>query len=369
MSDVKVKSLTVRTSKESYPFVVGIDLAAELVTALKAEGDRRIAVISDTTTESLHGNRVLQSLKDAGLPAEIVSFESGEKNKNQATVTALQNALSEKAYGRDSIIIALGGGVVGDVAGFVAATYMRGVPYIQMPTTLLAMVDSSVGGKVGVDTEDGKNMIGAFYQPRAVIADLSFIATLKKEQVVNGLIEAIKTFFTSDKDALQLVEQLDLESPTKDPLILQEIIVRSVRIKAGLVERDEKEAGERKIINFGHTIGNAIERVSNYEIAHGYAVGYGILVETKVAEQLGSLSASDRATAVKYLERFGITSDPIRKFATDDIIAATKRDKKVLGGKSYYVLLDGIGSVSKKDGRFAHPVDDDAVRKALESLR
>src|SRR3989338_9929125 len=125
MSDVKVKSLTVRTSKESYPFVVGIDLAAELVTALKAEGDRRIAVISDTTTESLHGNRVLQSLKDAGLPAEIVSFESGEKNKNQATVTALQNALSEKSYGRDSIIIALGGGVVGDVAGFVAATYMR----------------------------------------------------------------------------------------------------------------------------------------------------------------------------------------------------------------------------------------------------
>src|SRR3989344_7544516 len=212
-----------------YTIIVGTNLEKELVAAVQNLGADRIAVISDETVGLKWGEGV------AGvLSAELLTFPAGEKNKTQETVSALQSELLKKRFGRDTIIVALGGGVVGDVAGYVAATFLRGVPYIQVPTTLLAMVDSSIGGKVGVDTEYGKNTVGAFWQPSAVIADLRFLEGLPPRELTSGLLEAIKSFFTSDSDGLRAVDALDQKEPLTSPEHLQEIVVRSVRFKSGV---------------------------------------------------------------------------------------------------------------------------------------
>lgn len=363
----KTKSLTVRLHDEHYPFIVGMDLERDLVKAVAAQGERRVAVIADTTTAKLHGRHVMAMLKKTGRNVELFTFPAGERHKHQQTVTRLQHALLKRRYGRDTLILALGGGIVGDVAGFVAATYMRGVPYIQVPTTILAMVDSSVGGKVGVDTPYGKNTVGAFHQPRAVIADLRFLAGLPRQHVINGLLEAIKKFITSDKASLALAEKLDLEHPLKTPQVLQEIILRSVRGKAQVIERDEEEKNQRKVLNFGHTIGHALELLSDYRLLHGYGVGYGILVETQIATFLGLLPESERAQIEDYLGQFGIKRAALKKYPIEKIIAATRSDKKARGGRQQYVLLRSIGSVYHERG-YAHPVGDVVVRKALTRL-
>lgn len=362
--------LTVRIGEHiEYPIIIGAGLEKEILSAVEREGkNRRLVIITDSQVKKLYGQHLLSILEKSGRKAGLISFPRGEKNKTQATVTDIQNALLKKRYGRDSLIIALGGGVVGDVAGYVAATYLRGVPYIQMPTTLLAMVDSSVGGKVGIDTPYGKNTVGAFYQPRAVIADLNFLAKQSRKEIINGLLEAVKTFITSDKQALPLAQELDLDSPLKTPDVLREIVFHSVRIKAAIAGRDEKEQNERRVVNFGHTIGHAIELLSGYRLPHGYAVGYGMLVEAKIAELLKILPREDFEQIENCLKRFGITSAPLRKFPVAKVIKATKGDKKVRGGLPYYVLLESIGTVHKKYGQFAHPVKNSVVKKAFQFI-
>ncbi|MDO8481479.1 MAG: 3-dehydroquinate synthase [bacterium] len=364
------KRLSVQIGEHTkYPIIIGINLEKEILSTLERESqNRRIAIITDSRVKKMFGQNLLSTIKKAGQKAELLTFAHGETNKSQATVTALQHALLKKKYGRDTFIIALGGGVVGDVVGFVAATYLRGVPYIQMPTTLLAMVDSSVGGKVGINTPFGKNTVGAFHQPKAVIADLNFLAHQSRKEIINGLMEAIKIFFTSDKDALSLAIELNLDSPLKTRELFQEVIFRSVQIKAGIAGRDEKESGERSVVNFGHTIGHSLELLSGFRLPHGYAVGYGILVEAKIAELMHILSTDECVFIQSYLKTFGITTAPLRKFSLPKILKATKGDKKVRGGKPRYVLLSSIGSVYKKDGQFAHPVPDPVVKKAFQAL-
>lgn len=364
------RKLTVQIGERAkYSVTIGAGLERELVATLEREGqNRRIVVITDSRVRKMFGRDLLSTIKKAGVPVELVSFPHGEQNKNQKTVTALQHTLLKKHYGRDTLIIALGGGVVGDVAGYVAATYLRGVPYIQMPTTLLAMVDSSVGGKVGIDTPFGKNTIGAFHQPRAVIADLNFLVKQSRKEIINGLMEAIKTFLTSDKEALSLAIELNLDSPLKTPQLLQEIVFRSIHIKAGIAGRDEKESNERRVVNFGHTIGHSLELLSGYRLPHGYAVGYGILMEAKIAELLNILSPDECDFIISYLKTFGITSAPLKKFAIPKILSAGKNDKKVRGGLPHYVLLESVGRVYKKDGQFAHPVKDLVVKKAFQEV-
>ena len=362
------KRLSVRIRGASYPIVIGMRLEDELVRAVKREGKRRVAIIADATTRKLFGGRIARALKRAGLSVETLSFPPGERSKNQRTVDRIHDTLLRKLFGRDTLIVALGGGVVGDVAGFVAATYVRGVPYIQVPTTFLAVVDSSVGGKVGVDTKHGKNMIGAFYQPRAVIADLSFMSSLSKAQIVNGLIEAVKKFMTSDKKSLSLVTKLDFTHPLKTPRLLQEIAYRSVRIKARVVMKDEEERNERRVLNFGHTVGHAIEFVSDYTLPHGFAVAYGILVEARISELLGILSAEDCLAVGAYLARFGIESSALKKYPIAKILRAINGDKKTRRGTPHYVLLKAIGSVYTKGGQYAHPVPEQIVRDAYKSL-
>ncbi|MBI2613048.1 3-dehydroquinate synthase [Candidatus Kaiserbacteria bacterium] len=368
MARISPRRLSVRVKNSSYPIVVGMHLEKELVKALRRQGKRRIAIIADTTTRRLFADRLGRFLKKEGWSVEVIHFQSGEKSKNQNTVARVQEKLLRKKFDRDTLVVALGGGVVGDVAGYVAATYLRGVPYIQVPTTLLAMVDSSVGGKVGIDTKYGKNMIGAFYQPRAVVADLAFISSLSKQQVVNGLIEAVKKFMTSEERSLSLVEKLDPAHPLGNPRVLQEIVYRSVRIKARVVMKDEEEKNERKILNFGHTIGHAVEFLSGYTLPHGFAVAYGILVESKISELLGILSPRESATVAAYLRRFGITASGLKKYPVARILRAVKGDKKVRSGVAHYVLLRRLGSVYTKGGQYAHPVPERIVRRAYKLL-
>ena len=352
-----------------YPIVVGLDIASELaeIVAKEASG-MRVAIISDENVGTKWGHAVQEALSHAGVQAELFIFPAGEQNKNQVTVSALQGKLLQKRYGRDTLVIALGGGVVGDVAGYVAATFLRGVPFLQMPTTLLAMVDSSIGGKVGVDTEHGKNTIGAFWQPRAVVTDLRYLESLSEREIVSGLLEAVKSFMTSDRDALQIVESIHTGNPLTSAEALQEVVVRAVRFKCGVVARDEREENERRILNFGHTVGHAVEVLSGYTMPHGFAVGYGILVETKIAENLGVLSSADRTAVMQYLLRFGITPDGLKGYDVTKVIDAMKGDKKARAGSIYCVLLNGIGSVSTEGGQFAHPIDEAIISKAYRSL-
>src|SRR3989344_3804788 len=369
MSTLQAREVSADIGGTRYTIAVGFDMQTALLDAISREGkDSRIAVVSDDRVGKKWGVELVRFLTAKNFKAELFTFPAGEKNKNQKTATMLQDRLLEKRYGRDTLIVALGGGAVGDLAGYVAATYLRGVPYVNVPTTVLAMVDSSIGGKVGVDTEHGKNTIGAFWQPRAVVDDLRYIEGLPKREIISGILEAVKTFFTSDKEALAHVDALNLEDPLSTSEPLQNIVVHSARFKAGVVERDLREENERRILNFGHTIGHALELLSGFTMPHGFAVGYGILVEAKLAEDLGKLSAADRATLVGYLERFGITPEELKQFAVADVLEAMKSDKKTRAGRAYFVLLQSIGSVLVEDGQYAHPVEDAVVQKAYESL-
>lgn len=369
MSDMESRTIILKTKEAQCPITVGLGLEKETLSAIKSVNPESIAVIAGTKTAMLWGEQVLSLVKKSGVPADLFAFSEGEDNKNQGTVTSLQHALLKKHVGRKTLIIALGGGVTGDIVGYVAATYLRGVPYLQMPTTLLAMVDSSVGGKVGINTPYGKNTVGAFYLPHAVITDMQFLSKLPREHVANGLIEAIKEFFTCDASGLDDAKKINLDDPLATKDVLMKTICRSIEIKVAVTMRDEREENERRILNFGHTIGHALELLSNYTLLHGHAVAYGILVESKISELLGILSAQDSKTVADYLAHFGITAEPIQKFSAADIIAATKDDKKVRAKSPHYVLLERIGDVYKKDGQYAHAVEDAVVERALEALR
>lgn len=364
------RSISIQPSEHhSYPYSFFLghgNVKQDLQTFLSTLPDHRIAIIADNTVTELWGEQMEMVLKLIGREAAFLTFSAGEQNKNQKTVTKLQHALLKQRFGRDTLIIALGGGVTGDIAGFIASTFLRGVPYIQVPTTLLAMIDSSVGGKVGIDTPHGKNLIGSFYQPGVVIADLVFLSTLPSEHIKNGLFEAIKLFYVSNSKSLGLLHPLDLERPLENPEVLAEIIWRSVRGKAFVVERDEQEQNERRILNFGHTIGHALELVSNYELLHGFAVAYGILVEAEIAEQLGILSRQSYLTVRDLLASFGIQGAAVKKYPAEEVLLATRGDKKARGGRPHYVLLNSIGSVHVVDGQYAHPVDDEVVKRALD---
>lgn len=362
---MKTTLITVKAGESSYPILIGEKLERELVRAVRAEGERRVAVIADSSVARLLAPKLVASIRKSGLKADLFLFPAGEKYKNQATVTKLQHQMLKKKFGRDSLVVAQGGGVTGDLAGFVAATYMRGIPYIHVPTTLLAMVDSSIGGKVGVNTPYGKNTVGAFWQPRGVYMDIDFLAHLPKKEFVNGLFEAIKTFFTSDAKSLRRLQSIDLDSPLDSAAMLQSTIHRSVSIKAGIVARDERETGERLVVNFGHTIGHAIELLSKFKIGHGYAVGYGMLVESKISELLGLISPNEFAMIETYLKTLGIGGAALSKFSISKVLETAKTDKKSKKGIPHYVLLSGIGSVHTKNGQYAHPVKDAIVKKAF----
>jgi 3-dehydroquinate synthase len=271
-------------------------------------------------------------------------------------------------FGRDSAVIAVGGGVVGDLAGFVAATYMRGIPFIQVPTTLLAMIDASIGGKTGVDTPAGKNLVGAFHQPVAVIADPDVLRTVPVAHLRAGLAEALKHGVIADAAYFDDVASAapEIVSGSRGAAgALERVVVRSVVIKADVVRRDEREAGVRKTLNFGHTLGHAIELGSGYQMLHGEAVAVGMVLESRVAERVGvaERGTSDRVRAA--IERSGLPAARPADQSPDEILAATRGDKKVRSGVVEYALPSRIGMMAGEDLGWAVPVADDVVLEVL----
>jgi len=343
-----------------YPVIIGADLF-DVDSWLPKGKFSRFVIITDHHVKKLFALRLHNTLKKAGHNSILLFFQAGEKNKNNITKQTIENGMLHNACDRNTLVLALGGGVVGDLSGFVAATYLRGIAYIQIPTTLLAMIDSSVGGKTAINTPYGKNLIGAIHQPIAVIADTKLLKTLPEKHKINGLIEAIKIFLTHDKKSFYFLA-------THHEREIDNIIARAVKIKASVVMRDEKEQGERALLNFGHTIGHALEKLSNYKLLHGYAVAYGILIESTLSHQMGLLSLKQLIIIKKLLSRFGIHTKNLRKYDINKIIQATKNDKKVQGKNVRYVLLKEIGKAHIIKNNYVHAVSDEMVRQTFKII-
>ena len=322
---------------------------------------RRVALIADRQVHSLYHSGAW------GPPpwnAESLTIEPGEKSKSRESWAALTDQLTERGFGRDAGVVALGGGVTGDLAGFVAATYMRGVPYLQVPTTVLAMLDASVGGKTGVDTPHGKNLVGAFHPPTAVIADPRTLTTLPEREYRAGLAEAVKHGLIADASYLTWIESNATTIGTRDLGALVHLIQRSVEIKAQVVSDDEREAGRRAILNAGHTVAHALEQSSGYLIPHGEAVALGLICECRLAEmlRLGEPGLSRRLAAL--LATLGL---PIRLPAAIPrarILDSMARDKKNKKGEVHFALAAAAGEVHRPDG-WTTPVPIEQIEQAL----
>lgn len=335
---IKLKSVTDNT----YKIFIQKNCSDELIAFLKkTKLGGKYAIITDSKVKKLYGNTLLKFLKKNGLNSDIFSFSEGEKSKNLQTVENLANTMIEKKFDRKDAIIALGGGVVGDLAGFLASIYMRGIPYIQVPTTLMAMVDSSVGGKTGVDLKTGKNLIGTFTQPKAVFIDSKYLASLPIKQIRCGLAEVIKYGVIKDVGLFKFIEQhldkiLKLEEKT-----LNQIIKRSVEIKAEVVQKDEKESGYRMILNYGHTFGHALEKRSGYKLLHGYAISIGMVLanEMAVAKKLLPKTIAERIK--KLFKRAGLPTSTMKKLTLKDL----QSDKKRQGAYINLILPKKIGQV------------------------
>jgi 3-dehydroquinate synthase len=326
----------------------------------------RYAVIADSNVGPLYAGRVRSSLGEGR--TKLYTIGAGEDQKTRETWAALTDAMLGDGFGRDSAVVALGGGVVGDLAGFVAATYMRGIPFIQVPTTLLAMIDASIGGKTGVDTSAGKNLVGAFHQPAAVIADPDLLRTLPAAHLRAGLAEALKHGVIADADYFDDVAEAapEIVNGTRGAApALERVVVRSVGIKADVVRRDEREGGVRKTLNFGHTIGHAIELRSGYRMLHGEAVAVGMVLESRLAERVGVAEpgTSDRVRAA--IERVGLPVSRPENQTPDEILAATRGDKKARSGTVEYALPSRVGMMAGEDRGWSVPVADDVVLEVL----
>ena len=327
----------------------------------------RYAVVSDETVAALYAARAVASFGPAA-EVRVLTVPAGEAHKTRESWARLTDELLAAGYGRDTTVVALGGGVVGDLAGFVAATYMRGVAFVQVPTTLLAMIDASVGGKVGVDTAAGKNLVGAFHQPAAVVIDPELLATLPTPQLRSGLAEAIKHGVISDERYFEaVVEDLPaLLAPdgARSPE-MRRLIERSVAIKAAVVAADERESGVRKILNFGHTIGHAVEHASRYALLHGEAVAVGMSLESELAERLGVAECGTHEQVRAALERAGLPTSRPPSLDAEVVLAATRGDKKARGGVVEYALPRRVGAMAGERAGWGVAVADTAVRDVL----
>ncbi len=327
------------------------------------------AVISDSHVGPRYGERVVAGLLNAGQAAALLTFPAGEWNKTRETWSALSDRLLDTHVGRDGALIALGGGVVGDMAGFVAATYLRGIPYVQVPTSLLAMIDSSIGGKTGVDVPQGKNLLGAFHQPRLVVADLDTLATLPQPQLASGMAEAVKHGVVADADYFAVLERDGQAALAGEPGTLERIVTRSVAIKSEVVAADERETGRRAILNFGHTIGHAIEATSGYSLLHGEAVAIGMALESQLAEQAGIAEPGMAARVARLLSQLSLPLELPDSVTVDALLAAMRHDKKSRDGALRLALPNHIGGMAGSGEGWTVSVAESLLRGVLTTRR
>jgi 3-dehydroquinate synthase len=325
---------------------------------------RRTALVADNTVfELLHGGRLARS----PWGGEVLTFPAGEASKSREQWSRLTDELLQRGFGRDSALVALGGGVAGDLAGFVAATYMRGVPYLQAPTTLLAMLDASVGGKTGVDTPEGKNLVGAFHPPVAVVADPRVLRTLPLREYRSGLAEAVKHGLIADPEYFGWMDRETAALLARDEAVLTRLVRGSVAIKAEVVSGDERDAGRRAILNAGHTVAHALEQATGYGLPHGEAVALGLLAECELAERLGLAGEGIRARVATLLGRLGL---PVRlsvRVPPERLLAAMGSDKKNRARQVRFALPTSIGHMDEGEG-WTRPAPEAIVRQALQVI-
>jgi 3-dehydroquinate synthase len=344
-----MEKVKVELGHSSYEVRIGAGLLSRAGLWLKEKGfSGRAVIIADTAVNDLYGEVLKKGLANAGFEVVTLLVPPGEEHKSLQTAGRLYQEMGDAYAERITPVLTLGGGVIGDLGGFVAATYMRGVPLVQVPTTLLAQVDSSIGGKVAVDHGRLKNAIGAFYQPRLVISDVDTLRSLPEAELSNGMAEVIKSAAIKDKGLFGFLEsRLAGVSMLKDK-VLEEIVARTARIKAEVVEKDEKEAGLRAILNYGHTIGHAIETVSGFSVKHGQGIAVGMVAAAKISSRMGILPEGEIARLQDVIARAGLPAE-MADLDVSQVMQAMKHDKKVLQDRVRFVLLRSIGEAFVTD--------------------
>jgi 3-dehydroquinate synthase len=337
-----VQTIRVETPSAKYNVMAGSGLIESLaghIQRVHGKLPRRVFVLTSAPIWALWGEAFLSSFAE---PPIALFLPPGERYKTLKSVEGLLRQMVEAGGDRGSLLIAFGGGIVGDVGGFVAAIFMRGIPYVQVPTTFLAQVDSSVGGKTGVNLPEGKNLVGSFHHPLAVFADIGLLGTLSDRELRAGLMESVKAGIIRDRALVRYMEEHAGEVLARDPKALEKVIAASIRMKAGVVNADERESGLRMILNFGHTVGHALEQATGYKtLLHGEAVGWGMVAALYLARERGTISGAQFSRLEKLIHLYGPL--PPLKLRVAKVVAATGRDKKNVGGVRRFVLPVGIG--------------------------
>jgi len=359
-----MERVRVSLGERSYEISIGINILGRIGDNLKSFGlSPKVAIVSNPTVYPLYGGFVAESLKEAGFDVLTVTIPDGEEYKSLLWVEHIYNELLKAKLDRSSALVALGGGVVGDITGFVASTYMRGIAYIQVPTTLLAQVDSSVGGKTGVNHALGKNMIGTFWQPRLVWIDVDTLKTLQRREFLAGLAEVIKYGVIWDEELFGYLEAERVRILALDRDAVIHVTKRSCEIKAEVVSRDERESGLRAILNFGHTIGHAIETATEYrKYLHGEAIAIGMCLEARLSSMLTCID-NERALRIKdLLSSYGLPSEMPMDINIEHVLSSMELDKKAVAGELKVILPEKIGRV-----RIHRGIDGKLIREVLRS--
>lgn len=354
---------SIPSSLTSYEIEVrsGILKHKNLLSYLSTLGSR-FALISDDHVASLYGQSLRSFFSTAGLETYLFTFPSGESYKTRTTKERLEDQLFSKGLGRDTCVVAIGGGVATDLGGYLAATYCRGVPLVMIPTSLLGMVDASIGGKTAVNVPWGKNMLGCIYQPKKVIIDPETLKTLSTRELRNGVVEMLKHAIIADADYFHFLEEQVQQLFALDSDVLEKGILESCRIKKEIVEQDEKELGKRHLLNFGHTVGHALETLSAYSLSHGEAVAIGILFESHLAVQLNRLSQQSFDRIHKILVRYGLPLQLPHKIGLQEFLNAMILDKKSLKGLPRFIIINEIGSQTYE----CTNVEQNLIKNALQ---
>ncbi|MEO0530881.1 MAG: 3-dehydroquinate synthase [Planctomycetota bacterium] len=361
--DNEVARVKVELAERSYDIQIGSGLLEQAVSFVADRGGaRHIAVVTDENVDPLYGDPLADRFIDAGVEAHVLVVEAGETSKSTDVAADLWETMLDEGCDRQTVVVAVGGGVVGDIAGFIAATFTRGLRFFQVPTTLLAQVDSSVGGKTGVNLPGGKNMVGCFWQPDGVLIDTDVLKTLPDREYRAGLAEVVKYGVILDEEFFAYLEAEADAIADRDPAALRKVIQRSCRLKADIVEADELEqSGQRAKLNYGHTFGHALEAATGYsQLLHGEAVSIGMVCGSRLAEALGRIDAEATRRQVELLKRFGLPVEMPEGVDLDEVSSLMWRDKKVRDGELRFILPTRIGEVETVPSP-----GDDAVLSAM----
>lgn len=361
-----------RVVDDSYDIEIGYDLKNELVNDIErglVGNVRKFAVITDSNVSEIYARPICENLLRAGYEVDMFVFPAGEKSKTRETKARIEDAMLEKGYRRDCCIIAVGGGVVTDISGFIAGTYGRGVPFINYATTLLAAADASVGGKTAVDTPLATNLIGLFNQPEKVYIDIASWTTLPEREVKSGMAETIKHACMASEDMFEFLEENMGDIMSFSQFACEYIAENNCQIKYKVVMQDEREAGLREILNLGHTVGRAIETVSDYNLLHGEAVAIGMVAQALLSESLGYMTEEQVARVIALLEKAGLPTTIPGYIDREELVQKLYTDKKVRSGKLRFVLQKGIGNVVEfTPGVYAKTVEEDIVREIIQKM-